>query len=93
MQSDISHDQRQEAADRLMKHLLQKGRPAPYKERLINGFANPSAGRMPEALIPITGKRPLGILQRLVFAAESWIRDRSNPKQPKLPDGSRQTIR
>ncbi len=58
-QQDIDYDQRQQAADRLMNHLLQKGRPAPYKERLIGGFANPATGRMPEALIPIPAAIPL----------------------------------
>jgi hypothetical protein len=57
-----------------MNHLRQKGRPAPYKERLIGGFADPATGRMPEALIPIAGNGPLGVLQRLAFAVEGWIR-------------------
>lgn len=78
MHPDTNHDQRQQAADRLMTHLLQKGRPAPYKERLIGSFADPARGRMPEALIPITGNGPLGVLQRLVFAIEGWIRRRAD---------------
>ena len=89
-QQDIGHDQRQQAADRLMKHLLQKGRPAPYKERLIGGFANPTTGHMPEALIPITGRTPLGILQSLVFAVEGWIRRGAESDQPKMPTGAKQ---
>jgi hypothetical protein len=91
MQQEVDHDLRQEAADRLMKHLLQKGRPAPYKERLIDGFANPAAGCMPEAPVPVTGKGPLGVLQRLVFAVEGLIRRGAEPDQTKMPDGSRPT--
>ncbi len=80
-QQDSDHDQRQQAADRLMNHLRQKGRPAPYKERLIGGFANPATGRMPEALVPITSNGPLGLLQRLVFAVEGFIRRGTNADQ------------
>ena len=91
MRQDINRDERHQAADRLMAHLLQKGRPAPYKERLIGAFANPDEGRMPEALIPITGGTPLGFLQRLVFAVEDWIRRGAEPDRQKMPSGSKQT--
>jgi hypothetical protein len=91
MQQDINHDQRQQAADRLMNHLRQKGRPAPYKERLIGGFANPAKGRMPEALIPITANGPVGILQRLAFALEGWIRRGAETDRQNIPSGSKQT--
>ena len=91
MVQDINRDERQQAADRLMKHLLQKGRPAPYKERLIGGFANPAPGRMPDAVIPITGRNPLGLLQRLVFALEGVIRRGADTDDRKIPTGSMQT--
>ena len=91
MHQDINQEQRQQAADRLMNHLRQKGRPAPYKERLIGAFANPDKGRMPEALIPITGLTPPGFLQSLVFAVEGWIRRGPESDREKLPTGSKQT--
>ena len=91
MRQDINRDERQQAADRLMAHLLQKGRPAPYKERLIGAFADPDKGRMPEALIPIVGGTPLGVLQRLIFVVEGWIRRGTLPNQQKMPSGSKQT--
>ncbi len=90
MQRDIDHDQRQQAADRLMTHLLQKGRPAPYKERLIGAFANPAKGRMPEALIPSTGRTPLGVLQGLVFAVEGWIRRGAESDRQEFPTCAKQ---
>ena len=90
MHQDINHNQRQQAADRLMNHLLQKGLPAPYKERLIGGFANPAKGRMPEALIPMTGNGPLGVLQRLVFAVEGWIRRGAESDRQEFPTCAKQ---
>lgn len=92
MRQDIKPEERQQAADRLMTHLLQKGgRPAPYKERLIGGFANPATGRMPQAVLPIVDPTPLGFLQRLVFAVEGWIRRRAEPDRQKMPGGAKQT--
>ena len=91
-QQEINHEERQAAADRLMVHLLQKGgRPAPYKERLIGVLANPDKGRMPETLSPITNKGPLGILQQLVYAIESWIRGDARDDRQQLPSRSRQS--
>jgi len=91
-QQEINHEQRQAAADRLMIHLLQKGdRPAPYKERLIGVLANPDKGRMPETLSPITNKSPLGIVQQLVFAIESWIRSDERNERQQLPSRSHQS--
>jgi hypothetical protein len=91
MHPDINQDQRQQAANRLMIHLMQKGRPAPYKERLIDAFANPDKGRMPEVLIPITDGTRLGVLQRLVFAVEGWIRREAQRDQQHLPSASKQS--
>lgn len=78
MTQDINDTQRQRAAERLMIHLQQKGRPASYKKRLIDGFANPDTGGMPQALTPIVGNGPLGALQRVVLKIEDWIRSRSD---------------
>ena len=90
-QQEIDDEQRRRAADRLMIHLLQKGRHAPYKERLIDVLANPDRGRMPEALIPITDRGPLGIAQQLVFAIESWIRGDAKIERQQLLSGSHQS--
>ena len=91
---DISKEQRQQAADRLTKHLLQKGgRPAPYKERFIEGLANPVPGCMPNAVAPIPHRGPLGLLQRLVFAVENRIRESGNQERQDVPNGTNQTVR
>lgn len=71
---DIDHRERQQAAARLQVHLLQKGRPAAYKVRLIDGFADPDRKDAPAALRPLAGNGPLAILQRLVLAVERAIR-------------------
>ena len=91
MENDIDKKLRRQAADRLLKHLQQKGRPAPYKERLIGGLANPVPGCMPGAVSPIAGRGPLGMLQRLVFGVERLIRGRSDSDRQKVPGGSKQT--
>jgi hypothetical protein len=93
MENGTEKELRQQAADRLMTHLLQKGgRPAPYKERLIGGLANPVPGCMPDAVTPIAGNGPLGVLQRFIFALEGLIRRQSDTSHQKMPDGSKQTF-
>ena len=74
MIQEIDRKERQQAAARLQIHLLQKGRPAAYKMRLIEGLANPDRVRAPGALPPLAGNGPLTLLQRLVFAVERAIR-------------------
>lgn len=96
MSETINSKQRQEAADRLMIHLLQKGRPAPYKEKLIGVFADPATGKMQAASTPVPGKGEFGLLGQLVLRLEAWIRRLSHAQPPqhsasRIQDGTATT--
>lgn len=87
MAQAIDLEQRRQAADRLMVHLRQKGRPAPYKERLIGLLADPTAENMPATLVPAAGKTEIGVLGQLVLMVEAWIRrvSHAEPQRESVP--------
>lgn len=74
MSQAVERTHREMAANRLMIHLLQKGRPAPYKETLVGVLADPDTKKVPTTLAPAAGKSAIGPLGRIVLFLEARIR-------------------